>query len=59
MGHNFYGATMLVFTVLKYSIVTFTYCSQYRMTRSTRTVQIQQCAKWLSPPRAINLASES
>jgi hypothetical protein len=25
----------------------------------TRTVQMQQCAKWSSPPRAINTASES
>jgi len=30
MGHNFYGAMMLVFTV-KYSSVDLSYCSQYRM----------------------------
>jgi hypothetical protein len=31
----------------------------YRMIYCTHTVQIQQRAKWLNPPSAINLASGS
>jgi hypothetical protein len=41
MGHDFYGAMMLVFTVLEYSRVTFTYCSQYRMIYCTSTAMCQ------------------
>jgi hypothetical protein len=57
MGYNFFGTMVLVFTVLKYRRVVFTYCSEYRTIYCTRTVQIQKCAKWLSLPRAINIAS--
>jgi hypothetical protein len=45
MGLNLYGSLMLVFTILKYSRATFTYCSQYHMIYYTRGVEIQQNAK--------------
>jgi hypothetical protein len=38
MGHNFFG--------LKYSRITFTFCSQYHMIYRTRAVQMQLVVKF-------------
>ena len=42
MGHNFYGAMMLVCTVLKYNRVPFTSTTMCQVVKSTKGYQLDQ-----------------